>query len=52
MYSTILAEKHIYHMSTFYGKRFENYSNALLGMENQITIEGIENDVDTNLDLY
>ena len=50
MYPTILAEKHVYQMATFCGKRFESYCNALLGMENQIMIEGIENDVDTTLD--
>ena len=50
MYPTILAEKHIYQMATFCGKRFESYCNSLLGMENQIMIEGIENDVDTTLD--
>ena len=37
-------------MTTFYGKRLESYSNILLGMENKIMIEGIENDVDTTLD--
>ena len=50
MYPTILAEKHVYQMATFCGKRFESYCNSLLGMENQIMIEGIENDVDTTLD--
>lgn len=50
IYPTILAEKHIYQMATFWGKRFESYCNALLGMENQIMIENIENNVDTTLD--
>ena len=50
MYPTILAEKHVYQMATFCGKRFESYCNSLLGMDYQIMIEGIENDVDTTLD--
>ncbi len=37
-------------MTNFYGKRLESYNNILLGMENKIMIEGIENDVDTTLD--
>jgi dynein heavy chain len=50
MYPSILAEKHVYQMATFCGKRFETYCNSLLGIECQIMIEGIENDVDTTLD--
>ena len=50
MYPAISAEKHIYQMATFCGKNFENNCNNLLGLENQIMIEGIENDVDTTLD--
>ena len=50
MYPSILAEKHVYQMATFCGKRFESYCNSLLGLDCQIMIEGIENDVDTTLD--
>lgn len=51
MYPTLVADKHIYQMITFCGKNFGNDCSYLLGQDLQIIIEGIENDVDTTLDV-
>ena len=50
MYPNILANKMVFQMKNFCGKKFEDYCNSYLGEENQIMIEGIENDVDSTLD--